>query len=144
MDITIKIDDDSRFKDIIEKELDALTEKEIHDIAIAIITKYFEDEEHVKQLFYKEIKDNYGYKKTERTEFFNLLVPKTDDLTPETDAVRARLKEVLSSDEAIKNLIKETWMENLSNDLASRLYNNYSIHNMVSNILQELKQTGQL
>lgn len=144
MDITIKIDDDSRFKDIFENELDALTEKELHDIVVSVIAKYFEDEEHVKQLFYKEIKDNYGYKRTERTEFFNMLVPDTKDLTPEVEAVRARLKEVLSSDEMIKDLIKETWMENLSNNVTDKLINNYSMRNLISNTLLELKQTGQI
>lgn len=144
MNITIKIDDESRFKDFVDKEIAEFTPEERKQIVKDALVAYLSDEKKVKELFYTEKTDNWGYKKTERTEFFNTLVPNTSDLTPELDIVRERMREVLCNDEAVKQLIKETWMDNLAGSLANNLYNSYTIRNMVQTVLQEMHQQQQI
>lgn len=59
--ITINIDDESRFKDIISKELDALKLEELHDIVIDAIKEmlHTNDNEIIKGLLVREISDIY-------------------------------------------------------------------------------------
>ena len=145
MNVNITISDESKFNEVIKKELEAFTKEELHNIVGQALRNYFSDEKHVKELFYTETYDHWGSKRTERTEFFNSLIPSgedviTNDLLTE---VKTKLKEVLTSDEAVKQMILDTWFNNLTESIAYKLTDNGAFRGVVSMVIDDIKNGRQ-
>lgn len=60
INLTINIDDTSKFKDIIENELTAFSKEEIHEIVRDIIKKVLEEDECIRKLFLVERRTYYN------------------------------------------------------------------------------------
>ena len=145
MNVNITISDESKFNEVIKKELEAFTKEELHNIVGQALVNYFSDEKHVKELFYTETYDHWGSKRTERAEFFNSLIPSgedviTNDLLKE---VKTKLKEVLTSDEAVKQMILDTWFNNLTESIAYRLTDNGALRGVVSMVVDDIRNGRQ-
>ena len=140
MDITIKIDDESRFKDLIENELAALTKEELHGVILGIIKEYFSKEENLKSLFYKEEVDRWGSKTTRRNEFFDRIIPDASVHEDEINILRKKFEEMLKNDEVVKKLIVQTWLEAFSSSIGDRL-GVWQIKQDLGNIAQHLGLT---
>ena len=140
MDITIKIDDESRFKDLIENELAALTKEELHGVILGVIKEYFSKEENLKSLFYNEEIDRWGSKKTTRSEFFNRIMPDASVHEEEINILRKKFEEMLKNDEVVKKLIVQTWLEAFSSSIGDRL-GVWQIKQDLGNIAQHLGLT---
>ena len=145
MEVKITISDDSKFNEVIQKELDAFTPQELHDIVGKAVLQYLSDKANTKELFFKEITDNWGYTKIEKTAFFEKLIPRdANDITAEVrEAITAKLKETLSSEEKIQEMIKEVWVSNLADTLASNLMNNWTLKHLVQQVLTEIEHGSQ-
>lgn len=141
MDITIKIDDESRFKDIIENELGALTKEELHGAILEAVKKYFSDEKNVKSLFYNEETDRWGSKKTVKTEFFNRLIPDASVNEEEINMLRNKFEEILKNDKTVIGIIKETWLEMFSQSIGNRL-GVWQISKDLGDVINTLRATG--
>lgn len=146
MDVNITISDESKFNEVIKNELEAFTKEELHNIVGKALLNYFSDEKHVKELFYKEVTDHWGSTRRERAEFFDKLIPSgdieiTNDLLKE---VKEKLRAVLTNDEAVRAMIRETWFSNLASRVESNLVDTYAIRNAVAYVLDEMRQQGQL
>lgn len=139
MDITIKIDDESRFKDIIANELDALTKEELHSAILDAVKAYFSEPQHVMELFYKEEEDRWGGVKRQRSEFFERLIPDSSVHPEEIDILRKKFEKLLSDDKIVKQLIVDTWFANLCNNMGSSL-GIYNLQNELTNVLTRIRQ----
>jgi hypothetical protein len=146
MEVKITISDDSKFNEVIQRELDAFSPQELHDIVGQAVLQYLSDKANTKELFFKEITDNWGYTKIEKTAFFEKLIPKdANDITVEVrEAITAKLKETLCSDEKIQEMIREVWVSNLADTLANNLMSNWTLKNLVQQVLAEIRNPQQV
>ena len=78
MQLTINIDE-TMFKDVVEKELEAFSKEELHDIIKQCIVKFLVEGDTIKQLLVKEQSEqNRWYKSLEPTHLFEHVVKSMD------------------------------------------------------------------
>lgn len=136
MEIKINIDE-SKFQEVLEKELGAFTQEEIHSIMKDAIREYLNKEEVLKNLINQQETDHWGcvVKGTSPMEKFVSKV----DLSDVFAEPKEKIKQIISDDETLKkaaveilaNLFKDRFMtaftqdyrflEELSNRVASIL-----------------------
>lgn len=132
MQVQITVRDD-QFKDIIEKELKALTQEEVHDLVITMMKQYIIDNpDFCKGIFVQ--------KKHHRYDFSSYDEP--------TDILRSIIKEIDISDdiEPIKNELVKCIMENckeiveklISNAISEALVNSFKDISSFKNVMYEM------
>ena len=115
----LKIDiDETKFKDVIEKELGAFTKEELHDIIKDCIVKAFNSEEIFKSFFVKQ--EEVGYYKELKITPGPLLVEAANsiDLTNECKDIADTLIKTLKENhkELIVDLLLRLILNGISND----------------------------
>lgn len=121
MEIKINIDE-SKFQEVLEKELGAFTQEELHSIMKDAIREYLNKEEVLKELISKEETDRWGctVRGTSTMEKFVNNV----DLSDVFAEPKERIKEIISNDETLKkaaveilaNLFKDRFMTAFTQD----------------------------
>lgn len=132
MQVQITVSDD-QFKDIIEKELKALTQEEVHDLVITMMKQYIIDNPDF-------CKDIFVQKKHNKYDFSSYDEP--------TDILRSIVKEIDISDdiEPIKNELVKCIMENckeiveklISNAISEALVNSFKDISSFKNVMYEM------
>lgn len=121
MEIKINIDE-SKFQEVLEKELGAFTQEELHSIMKDAIREYLNKEDVLKDLINKEETDRWGctVRGTSTMEKFVNNV----DLSDVFAEPKERIKEIISNDETLKkaaveilaNLFKDRFMTAFTQD----------------------------
>ena len=121
MEIKINIDE-SKFQEVLEKELGAFTQEELHSIMKDAIREYLNKEEVIKDLINKQETDRWGctVKGTSTMEKFVNNV----DLSDVFAEPKERIKEIISNDETLKkaaveilaNMFKDRFMSAFTQD----------------------------
>lgn len=121
MEIKINIDE-SKFQEVLEKELGAFTQEELHSIMKDAIREYLNKEEVLKDLINKEETDRWGctVRGTSTMEKFVNNV----DLSDVFAEPKEKIKEIISNDETLKkaaveilaNLFKDRFMTAFTQD----------------------------
>ena len=136
MEIKINIDE-SKFQEVLEKELGAFTQEELHNIMKDAIREYLNKEEVLKNLINQQETDHWGCV-VKGTSTMEKLVSKVD-LSDVFTEPKEKIKQIISDDETLKkaaveilaNLFKDRFMtaftqdyrflEDLSNRVAATL-----------------------
>ena len=121
MEIKINIDE-SKFQEVLEKELGAFTQEELHSIMKDAIREYLNKEEVLKNLINRQETDNWGcvVKGTSTMEKFVNNV----DLSDVFAESKEKIKQIISDDETLKkaaveilaNLFKDRFMTVFTQD----------------------------
>jgi predicted nucleotidyltransferase len=121
MEIKINIDE-SKFQEVLEKELGAFTQEELHSIMKDAIREYLNKEEVLKDLINKNETDRWGcaIRGTSTMEKFVNNV----DLSDVFAEPKEKIKEIISNDETLKkaaveilaNLFKDRFMTAFTQD----------------------------
>jgi hypothetical protein len=121
MEIKINIDE-SKFQEVLEKELGAFTQEELHSIMKDAIREYLNREEVLKDLINKNETDRWGcvVKGTSTMEKFVNNVDLSDVFTEPKE----KIKQIISNDETLKkaaveilaNMFKDRFMSALTQD----------------------------
>lgn len=121
MEIKINIDE-SKFQEVLEKELGAFTQEELHSIMKDAIREYLNKEEVLKDLINKEETDRWGctVRGTSTMEKFVNNV----DLSDVFAEPKERIKQIISEDETLKkaaveilaNMFKDRFMSAFTQD----------------------------
>lgn len=132
MEIKINIDE-SKFQEVLEKELGAFTQEEIHSIMKDAIREYLNREEVLKELINKNETDRWGGYQS-GTSVLQKFVNNVD-LSDVFAEPKEKIKEIVSNDETLKkaaveilaNMFKDRFMSaftqdyNFLNQLADRV-----------------------
>ena len=121
MEIKINIDE-SKFQEVLEKELGAFTQEELHSIMRDAIREYLNKEEVLKNLINRQETDHWGcvVKGTSPMEKFVSKV----DLSDVFAEPKEKIKQIISDDETLKkaaveilaNLFKDRFMTAFTQD----------------------------
>ena len=121
MEIKINIDE-SKFQEVLEKELGAFTQEELHSIIKDAIREYLNKEEVLKNLINRQETDHWGcvVKGTSTMEKFVNNV----DLSDVFAEPKEKIKQIISDDETLKkaaveilaNLFKDRFMTAFTQD----------------------------
>ena len=121
MEIKINIDE-SKFQEVLEKELGAFTQEELHSIIKDAIREYLNKEEVLKNLINRQETDHWGcvVKGTSAMEKFVNNV----DLSDVFAESKEKIKQIISDDETLKkaaveilaNLFKDRFMTAFTQD----------------------------
>lgn len=121
MEIKINIDE-SKFQEVLEKELGAFTQEELHSIMKDAIREYLNKEEVLKDIINKEETDRWGCTvrgSSTMEKFVNNV-----DLSDVFAEPKEKIKEIISNDETLKkaaveilaNLFKDRFMTAFTQD----------------------------
>jgi len=108
MEIKINIDE-SKFKDVLEKELDAFTQEELHEILKSALKEYLNREDVLKEFLNRNETDRWGGT-VRGTSTMDKLVNNVD-LNDVFAEPKEKIKEIISQDE----ILKSTAIELLAN-----------------------------
>lgn len=132
MDITIKIDDDSRFNDIIKNELNALNPEELHEIIISVIKEALtaNNYEIIKSLLVEERSTGWckAYEPTQLT----ISIIEKCDYSQMQDIVNNMI-------DYLKNNHKDLLEKILINIFDRGLCNSYSFRESVENVFTDIR-----
>ena len=133
--------DETMFKDVLEKELKAFSEKELHDILRGCIIEFFNNNDNIKNMFLEE-KTNYwggenhvvGY---EPSGLLKRIVRDNFDYDEPYKEVRETLIEYCKKDGTLKNIIKEMIADAFKSAFTGQLMYNCDVRSTVSQMVYE-------
>jgi len=131
MKIEINLDE-TRFKDLVEKELGTFTDAEIHDILGKAISQYVMDSEVIRRLFYSKKKDYYG-RETEEIEPTRRLENIVHELDVENvlSGVKERIQDVLNQDDIIKEMTEKLFYNFIAGRLEDLLWKSGTLSTLI-------------
>lgn len=148
--------DETMFKDVLEKELKAFSEEELHEILKGCIVEFFKNNDNIKKMFLEEKYDTWGYgsnqekhfKGYEPTGLLKRIVEDKFDYTKPYDEVKKALIDYCKKDDTLKGIMKEMIAETFQKFFTNAFWQNVdmrgSISQEIANVIMGLKQTGQL
>lgn len=135
MEIKINIEE-SRFKDILEKELAAFSQEETHKIIAEAMHQYLMNDELIKKLF---IKDTEYYGRNEPTALLSKVVNQLD-IKPAFDDVKNKIIDYLSKDDTVKTLTQNMFADMFQNAMRQSLfYDNSFMSRLTCEIANNLR-----
>ena len=124
--------DETRFKDLVEKELGTFTDAEIHDILGKAISQYVMDNEVIRKLFYSKKKDYYG-RETEEIEPTSRLERIVHELDVENvlGDVKERIHKVLSEDDIVRKLTESLFYNFVAGKLRDLMWSSGELSSLI-------------
>ena len=119
MEIKITVDE-SMFKDVLDKELNALTPEEIHEVLVSCIKEYFTQNNYANIEKLITTTNNYGWGGTDKTvsEFTNKLIASCD-YSGLQEVVDKAVEDIKDKHEYImKDLIRDMIVKSLTDSFA--------------------------
>lgn len=132
-DMKIEINlDETRFKSLVDEELENFSDEEIHDILGKAISQYVMDGDVIQKLFYIKKKDYYGRETNdfEPTARLEKLVNGLD-VEGMLNNVKERIEEVLKNDDIIKEMTENMFYNFIAGKLESLLWRSGTLANVI-------------
>lgn len=129
MEIKINIDE-SRFQEVLEKELEAFSKDEIHEILKQALSEYLTREDVIKSLLTSPQKDRWGTVISNST-LLDKLVAATD-LNDVFAEPKEKIKEIIGSDEVLKSTAITLLAEIFKDRYKAAFFDDYNFINMLS------------
>ena len=148
--------DETMFKDVLEKELKAFSEEELHEILKGCIVEFFKNNDNIKKMFLEEKYDTYGwgsssekrFKGYEPTGLLNRIVQNQFDYQEPYEEVKASLLEFCKKDDNLKDIMKGMIADAFQNFFTSCIWGNMDMRTSIANIVREeifgMKENGQI
>lgn len=141
MEIKINIDE-SKFQEVLEKELGAFTQEELHSIMKDAIREYLNKEDVLKELINHREVDRWG-SPVGGTSTLDKFVNNVD-LTDVFAEPKQKIKEIISSDENLKMAAMELLAGIFRDRFRNAFINDYQFIDMISNeVAAKLSQRNQ-
>lgn len=141
MEIKINIDE-SKFQEVLEKELRAFTQEELHEILKIAIAEYLRRDEILKEYMSKPDFDRWG-SAIRGSSVLEKLVS-TVDLNDVFQEPKEKIKELISTDEALKSAANEILINVFKSRFRSAFTEDWdfmnSLANRVSDVLAQRSQ----
>ncbi len=144
--------DETMFKDVMEKELKAFSEEELHEILKGCIVEFFKNNDDIKKLFLLEKTSYWGgqshFEGYEPTGLLKRIVQDNFKYDEPFKEVENALTDYCKKDDTLKNILKEMIAEAFQRFFENTFWQSAnmrsSISNEVYNVIAGMKQTGQL
>ena len=141
MEIKINIDE-SKFQEVLEKELGAFTQEELHEILKIAIAEYLRRDEILKEYMSKPDVDRWGSAIMGSSVLEKLV--STVDLNDVFQEPKEKIKELISTDEALKSAANEILINVFKSRFRSAFTEDWdfmnSLANRVSDVLAQRSQ----
>ena len=124
--------DESRFKDLVDEELENFSDEEIHDILGKAISQYVMDSDVIQRLFYVKKRDYYGNETNDfvPTSRLENMVNKLDVEDMLKD-VKERVKEILNSDDIIKEMTEHMFYNFIAGKLEQLMWRSGALTSII-------------
>jgi hypothetical protein len=131
MEVKINVDE-SRIPEILEKELNALNAKEIHEIVIECIKQYLSQDNYknTERLFVYKEKDRYGYTQDTPTDLLYKILKENIDYSSLQNTVDKCIDE-------LKNNYESLLIKVITEMIATSLANTYNMRGILSEIINQ-------
>lgn len=124
MEIKINVEE-SRFKDVLEKELAAFSQEELHKIIAEAMHEYLMNDEILKILFTHETSMYYQNNIIEASPLLKTVVSKID-ISSGFEDVKQKIIDLFNEDETINRLVKGLFIDMITNGINNFLFQNNS------------------
>ena len=124
--------DESRFKDLVDEELEKFSDEEIHDILGKAISQYVMDSDVIQRLFYVKKKDYYGNETNDfvPTSRLENIVNKLD-VEDMLKGVKERVQETLNRDDIIKEMTENMFYNFIAGKLEQLLWRSGTLSSII-------------
>ena len=131
MEVKINVDE-SRIPEILEKELNALNAKEIHEIVIECIKQYLSQDNYknTERLFVYKEKDRYGYTQDTPTDLLYKILKENIDYSSLQNIIDKCIDE-------LKNNYESLLIKVITEMIATSLANTYNMREILSEIINQ-------
>ena len=141
--------DETMFKDVLEKQLEAFSEEELHDILRSCIVEFFKSDDNIKKMFLEEKRNYWGdHQGYEPTSLLNDIVRNNFKYDEPFKEIEGVLIEYCKKDDTLKGILKEMFAETFQRYFTNTFWNSpdmrVQISQEVSNVIMGMRQTGQL
>jgi hypothetical protein len=138
MKLEINIDE-TMFKDVLEKELNAFSEEELHEILRGCIIEFFNKNDNIKKMFLQE-KPNYWGNSTdyEPTGLLKDIVKNKFDYNEPYEEVKEKILEFCKKEDVMKSLLKEMIADSFTNMFTGSIFFNSNFRDNIANVIREV------
>jgi hypothetical protein len=148
--------DETMFKDILEKELEAFSKDELHEILKSCIIEFFKNNDNIKKMFLNEKYRTWGWGDNTHKEFegyeptglLNDIVKNKFDYKEPYDEVKDALLDFLKKEDTLKQIMKEMIAETFQRFFTECFWHNSELRGNISGQIYDeimnLKQNGQI
>lgn len=130
MEIKINVDE-VKFKDVIENELKAFSQEELHEIIRECIIEALHNDNTLKNIFITPEKDYWGNYKYEKPSEVMLAAARSIDLSPAYTEIKDKMIETLKKD--YKKVLENAMLGMILNGIAG----DYDFRNRMSDAIRE-------
>lgn len=131
--------DETMFKDVLEKELNAFSHEELHEIIKDLIIEFFNKDDNIKKMFLQE-KTNYWGNSTEYepTGLLRDIVKNKFDYAEPYEEVKEKILEFCKKENVMKSLLKEMIADSFTNILTGCIFYNSDFRGNIANVVREV------
>ena len=134
MEIKINVDE-TKFKDVVENELNAFSKEELHEIIRECIIEALHNDNVLRNIFITPSKDWYGNYKYETPSQIMIEAAKSIDLSPAYTEIKDKMIETLKTDyhSILENAMLGLILNGISNDYDFKSRMNAAIQAAITN-----------
>lgn len=134
MSLKVEINlDETRFKDLVDSELEKFTDEEIHDILSKLINQYVMESDIIQRLFYNKKKDYYDKETGELEPTYRLEnIVKKVNMDSTLEKLEKNIQEVLDKDETISLLAENIFYRVISQRITDMIWNSNTLYELVT------------
>ena len=131
--------DETMFKDVLEKELNAFSQEELHEILKGCIIEFFNNDDSIKKMFLQE-KTSYWGNSTdyEPTGLLKDIVRNKFDYNEPYEEVKEKILEFCKKEDVMKSLLKEMIVDSFTNIFTGSIFFNGDFRSNIANVIREV------
>lgn len=135
MKIEINLDE-TRFKDVLDNELNAFSKDELHEIIRKAMSEYLANDEEMKKLFLVEKTNHWGDISNEPSSIFTKIISNVD-CNPIFDEVKEKIKEYLTEEGSIQKMALSMFANLFMKNLQSSIFNDNTFINTINALIYQ-------
>lgn len=131
--------DETMFKDVLEKELNAFSQEELHEILKGCIIEFFNKNDNIKKMFLEEKTNYWGNSiEYEPTGLLKDIVKNKFDYAEPYEEVKEKILEFCKKEDVMKSILKEMIADSFTNMLNGYIFYNNDIRGNIANVVRDV------
>ena len=133
--------DETMFKDVLEKELNAFSQEELHEILKGCIIEFFNKNDNIKKMFLQEKTNYWGNSNStdyEPTGLLKDIVKNKFDYNEPYEEVKEKILEFCKKEDVMKSLLKEMIVDSFTNMFTGSIFYNSDFRGNIANVVREV------
>lgn len=131
--------DETMFKDVLEKELNAFSQEELHEILKGCIIEFFNKDDSIKKMFLQERSSYWGNSTDyEPTGLLKDIVKNKFDYNEPYEEVKEKILEFCKKENVMKSLLKEMIVDSFTNMFTGSIFFNGDFRSNIANVIREV------